>query len=90
MTLANEQSVPVRVERGRVYHDNLNVKVGGYFVKTTGSVGFDNSIDLMADVPIPGGLPGLKNTPAIAKALTGKRVLVPIKGTLSHPLMDPK
>jgi len=90
MTLANEQSVPVRVERGRVYHENLNVKIGGYFVKTSGSVGFDNSVDLMADVPIPGGMPGLKNTPAIAKALTGKRVLVPIKGTLSHPLMDPK
>ncbi len=90
MTLANEQSVPVRVEHGRVYHENLNVKIGGYFVKTTGSVGFDNTVDLVADLPIPGGLPGFKNTPALAKALTGKRVLVPIKGTLDKPVLDPK
>jgi len=90
MTLANEQSVPVRVEKGRVYHENLNIKVGGYIVKTTGSVGFDNTLEMVADVPIPGGLPGLKNAPGLAKALTGKRVLIPIKGTLEKPMLDPK
>jgi hypothetical protein len=90
MTLANEQSVPVRVERGRVYHENLSLKIGGYTVKTTGSVGFDNTVDLVADLPIPGGLPGFKNAPALAKALTGKRVAVPIKGTLDKPMLDPK
>lgn len=90
MTLANEQAVPVRVERGRVYHENLNIKVGGYNIKTTGSVGFDNTLDLVADVPIPGGLPGFKNAPALAKAMTGKRVTVPIKGTLAAPALDQK
>ncbi|MCE9560521.1 MAG: hypothetical protein K8U57_00570 [Planctomycetes bacterium] len=90
MTLANEQSVPVRIERGRVYHENLNIKVGGYIVKTTGSVGFDNTLDMVADVPIPGGLPGFKNAPGLAKALTGKRVQIPIKGTLEKPMLDPK
>jgi translocation and assembly module TamB len=90
MTLANEQSVPVRVESGRVHHENLTIKLGGYFVKTTGSVGFDGTLDMIADVPIPGGLPGFKNTPALAKALTGKRVNVPIRGTLAAPTLDPK
>lgn len=90
MTLANEQTVPVRVERGRVYHENLNIKVGAYIIKTTGSVGFDNTLDLVADVPIPGGLPGFKNAPALAKAMTGKRVTVPIKGTLAAPALDQK
>jgi hypothetical protein len=88
MTLANEQTVPVRIERGRVYHENLGIKLGGYIVKTTGSVGFDNTLDLVADVPIPGGLPGFKNTPTLAKALAGKRVLVPIKGTMKKPSID--
>jgi hypothetical protein len=90
MTLANEQSVPVRVEKGRVYHENLTLKVGGYQVKTSGSVGFDGTAELVADVPIPGGLPGLKNTPALAKALVGKRVNVPIRGTLAAPTLDAK
>lgn len=90
MTLANDQAVPVRVGNGRVFHENLSVKVGGYLVKTSGSVGFDGTLDLVADVPIPGGLPGLKNTPLLAKALTGKRVQVPINGTLSAPALDPQ
>ena len=88
MTLANDQTVPVRVENGRVYHDDLSIKLGGYFVKTSGSVGFDGTVELTADVPIPGGLPGLNNTPAIAKVLTGKRIAVPIRGTLSAPVLD--
>jgi hypothetical protein len=90
MTLAENQSVPVRVENARVYHENLTIKIGGYFVKTTGSVGFDGTVDLVADVPIPGGLPGLRDAPALAKALAGKRVNVPIRGTLGKPSLDAK
>src|SRR5262249_51115347 len=90
MTLANEESVPLRVENGRVYHENFSVKVGGCTIKTSGSARFDSTLDLVADVPIPGGLPGFKNAPALAKALTGKRVNVPIKGTMGAPVLDPK
>jgi hypothetical protein len=90
MTLANETTVPVRVDKGRVYHQNFTVKLGAYTVATSGSVGFDETLDLIADVPIPGGLPGIKNSPLLAKALTGKRVKVPIKGTLAKPALDPK
>jgi hypothetical protein len=32
----------------------------------------------------------LKATPALAKALAGKRVPVPVRGTLSAPSIDPK
>lgn len=90
MTLAQEQSVLVRVVNGRVQHDSLALKIGAYTVKTSGWVGLDGNLDIVADVPIPGGLPGLKNTPALAKALTGKRVNVPIKGTMDRPMLDPK
>jgi translocation and assembly module TamB len=90
LTLANEQAVPVWVENGRVFHDNLTLKLGGYFVKTSGSAGFDGSLDLVADVPIPGGWPLLKNSPVVAKALTGKRLKVPVRGTLDKPALDPR
>jgi hypothetical protein len=90
MTLANEMAVPVRVEGGRVYHENLSVTVNGYAIKTAGSVGFDGSLALVADVPIPGTFPGFKNNPALKKALEGKVVKVPVGGTMAKPAVDPR
>ena len=90
VTLANEMTVPVRVENGRVYHENLALTVNGYVVKTSGSVGFDGSLALVADVPIPGTFPGLKNNPALKTALEGKIVKVPIAGTMAKPVIDPR
>ncbi|MBA4063274.1 MAG: hypothetical protein C0501_06095 [Isosphaera sp.] len=88
MTLANEQAVPVRVENGRVYHEGLAIKVGAYLVRTSGSAGFDGTLDLVADVPVPGGLANPKTNPVLAKALAGKRVAVPVRGTLGQPAVD--
>jgi hypothetical protein len=88
VVLANEMTVPVRVEGGRVYHENLALTVNGYVLKTTGSVGFDGSLALVADVPIPGTFPGLKNNPALKKALAGKVVKVPVAGTMAKPAID--
>ncbi len=90
MTLANEMTVPVRVENGRVPHENFALTVNGYTVKTSGSVGFDGTLALVADVPIPGTFPGLKNNPTVKKALEGKIVKVPITGTMSKPAIDPR
>jgi len=86
ITLANEMTVPVRVEGGRVFHENLALTVNGYVVRTTGSVGFDGTLALVADVPVPTGL--LKSNPQLMKALSGKVVKVPVTGTLAHPAVD--
>jgi translocation and assembly module TamB len=88
MTIANETVVPIRVENGSVHHQNFAVQVAGQTVVTSGSVGFDGKLHLIADVPIPAGL--LKSSPLAMKALAGKRVQVPISGTLSKPALDPK
>ena len=90
MTLANEMTVPVKVENGRVHHENFRVTVNGYAISTSGSVGFDGTMALVADVPIPGTLPLLRNNPSVAKAAAGKIVKVPIGGTVSHPQLDPR
>ena len=90
MTLANEESVPVEVKNGRVYHQNFSVKVSGTTFRTSGSVGFDKSLDLVVDVPLPKDLPLLKNNPLLSKAVSGKVVKVPVKGTLAQPVLDPK
>jgi len=88
MTLANDMMVPVRVEGGRVYHENFAVTVNGYTIKTNGSVGFDGSLSMVADVPIPGTFPGLKNNPVLKKAVEGKIVKVPLAGTMAKPVID--
>jgi translocation and assembly module TamB len=88
MTIPNETIVPIRVENGLVHHQNFSVLIGGHTISTSGSVGFDGKLNLVADVPIPAGL--LKNSPLAAKALVNKRVKVPITGTLSQPALDPR
>ena len=88
ITLAEEMTVPVRIEGGRVYHENLTLTVNGFVVRTSGSVGFDGSLAMVADVPIPPGL--LKNNPQLMKAASGKTVKVPLTGTVAKPARDPK
>lgn len=88
MTLANEVPVPIAVENGRVHHQNLALTVNGYTVKTSGSVGLDGSLAMVVDVPIPGTFPGLKNNPAVKKAVEGKIVKLPVGGTLAKPAVD--
>ncbi len=88
LTLANEMTVPVRIQAGRVYHENFSLNFNGIEVKTSGSVGFDGSLSLVADVPVPANL--FKNNPKLMQALAGKRVKLPITGTVSKPVLDPR
>ena len=92
VTLANEQVVPIRVQDGRVYHEKLAMTVNGYTITTTGSVGTNGTLSLMAEVPIPesavGGL--LKNNPRIREAVVNKRITVPVTGTINKPQIDAK
>jgi hypothetical protein len=90
MTLANDESVPVQVANGRVYHQNFAFRVSGTTLHTTGSVGFDDTLDLVVEVPLPKDLPALKNNPVLVKAAAGKVVRVPVKGTLARPAIDAK
>jgi hypothetical protein len=76
------------VENGAVHHQNFTVQIGGHTVSTSGSVGFDGKLNLLADVPVPAAL--LKSSPLAAKALANRRVKVPITGTLTQPTLDPR
>lgn len=87
LDIANESEVPFRVFNGRVYHENLTIRLPGMVVKTSGSVGFDHSMALVVETPIPKRWLG---TPAIAKQMEGKTIKVPIGGTLDQPRLDRK
>jgi len=86
VTLASENVVPVRMEAGRVHHENLTLKLGAYTVRTSGSVGLDGSVALVAEVPLPPSL--FPNNPRVSQALANKTVPVPIGGTLTQPRLD--
>jgi hypothetical protein len=90
MTLAIETVVPVQVKDGRVHHQGFAMNFAGTPLRTSGSVGFDNTLDLIVEVPLPKDIPALKNNPLLMKAIAGKWVKVPVKGTLSKPEVDPK
>ncbi|MFZ5831840.1 MAG: hypothetical protein ACOY3P_17265 [Planctomycetota bacterium] len=86
--LRRESVVPFRIVEGRVYHQGLELEFPDVTIRTYGSVGFDESLALMAEMPVPPKLIAqLGNTPAAA-ALKNQTVKVPIAGTLGRPQLD--
>ncbi len=74
--IADESQVEFRLQDGRVYHDSLAFFFpdlsGDLLIKTSGSVGLDQTLDLTIAIPLP--LP-------IAK----KAIKIQVTGTLSEP-----
>jgi translocation and assembly module TamB len=91
VTLSKEQRVPVWMENGRVYHNKMALTVNGYTVVTSGSVGTDGTLKMVAEVPIPDSAVGplLKNNPRLREAIAAKRVNVNLGGTVNKPTLDP-
>jgi hypothetical protein len=92
LTLATEQVVPIRLENGRVHHENFVVHIGQSDVRTSGSVGLDGSLSLVLDLPVPPRLIErlLPKNPILRDALLKQRIKVPVGGTLQRPVLDPK
>lgn len=89
-SLAKEQSVPVWVENGRVHHRNLALTGRNASFTTNGSVGFDGSLQLIVDMPVPIRLieQAFKNNPRIKEALQKKMISISFGGTVNRPTLD--
>jgi hypothetical protein len=85
LTLARENVVSVRVVNGRVYHNNLELHFPELTVRTSGSVGVDGSLALIAEMPVP---PKWLGSSKLAQAVAGQTIRLPIGGTLSSPKLD--
>jgi len=79
------QEVPFELHEGRVYHRDLRVTVGDVTVKTSGSVGLDSSLQMVAEIPIQEAWVARDRH---LKALAGQVVKVPLRGTLKNPRLD--
>ncbi|MGD9723292.1 MAG: hypothetical protein AB7O59_18335 [Pirellulales bacterium] len=81
----DNSKIEFRMINRRVYHRGLTIVVGTTPVTTEGSVGFDESLSLVAEVPINARLLGADLS---LGALEGKKLKIPISGTLKRPTLD--
>jgi hypothetical protein len=80
-----DQTVNFRVAGGRVYHQNMQFRVGDVALRSQGSVGFDETLSLTLTVPIQDRwVEGEK----LLVGLKGQTLSIPITGTLRRPQMD--
>ena len=92
LTLASEQVIPVRLENGRVHHENFAIRIGQSDVRSSGSVGLDGNVSLVLDLPVPPRMLDrlLPNNPILRESLSKQRIKVPVGGTLQRPRLDAK
>jgi hypothetical protein len=81
----SQQSVPVNVKNGRVYHDGIKFSHDDILVRTKGSVGLDQTVNMVAEIPIADDWLGGNEYLA---GLKGQSISIPITGTVSKPVLD--
>ena len=84
--LTKESVIQFRMVNGRVYHQGLELVFPDLTIRTHGSVGLDQSLSMVAEMPIPPKWLAANNT--INEALRGETVQLPIHGTLTRPRID--
>ncbi len=83
--LTRESVVPFRLAQGRVYHQNLELSFPDVTIRTQGSVGLDQTVSMLVEMPVPqkwlGANPLLEN-------FKDQVIRLPIAGTLQRPQID--
>ena len=80
-----EQEIEFLVVEGRVYHRNLEFLIDDVPVRSSGSVGFDQSLALEIEVPIQDKW--IEREPAL-RGLAGQSLKIPIYGTFQKPKIN--
>jgi hypothetical protein len=80
-----EQDVEVIVASGRVYHRGLTMHVSDVVIQTEGSVGFDQTLELVAAIPVQDKWIEKEKLPAFLK---GQTIYLPVHGEIARPQLD--
>ena len=83
--LRRESTVDFRMVRGRVYHQGLELVFPDLTIRTYGSVGLDQTLAVMAEMPVP---PKWLGNNVLGSALKDQTIRLPIGGTLGQPKID--
>lgn len=81
----DDSNVEFRMVGSRVYHRGLTFKIGTTPITTHGSVGLDESLAMVAEVPVQAKLLGIDLS---LGTLEGQTMQIPIEGTLGKPKFD--
>jgi len=84
LTMRNQQ-IDFQVVDGRVYHRNLVFMVDDVPVSSHGSVGFDQTLALLVEIPIQDKW--VQREPAL-RSLAGQSLQIPIGGSFQRPQVD--
>ncbi|MCC9605705.1 AsmA-like C-terminal region-containing protein [Blastopirellula sp. JC732] len=84
--IADNCQVDFKLENGRIYHDGLEIGLPNCRVKTSGSVGLDDTLDILCVIPVPLDKTINEETP-ILNMLRGKTLRLKITGTLQQPIV---
>jgi|GEM_PF-4440825 len=87
--IAPNTVIPFQMANGRVYHKDLVVtfpNVPNFSIRTSGSVGVDGTLQLVAEMPVPPKLVALAAKNGVP--ITNQTFKIPIGGTLTHPKID--
>ncbi|MCA9238854.1 MAG: hypothetical protein KDA37_01585 [Planctomycetales bacterium] len=82
----NSRTIDFSIENGRVHHSGLQFEVGDVTVLSRGSVGLDETLDLVLAVPVKDEW--VARRPVLLGGLKGQQLTFPIRGTLSRPAID--
>lgn len=80
-----QQRIQFRMVDGQVHHENLNVRVGDVAISTSGSVGVDGQMNLVAHMPIPDDW---ADKSPLLQGLRGQSLQFPMQGSLSQPQIN--
>lgn len=83
----NRQTVDFRMVNRQVHHRGLTFTIDDFPIRTSGVVGLDQRIALTAEISIR---PKWVENDRILKRLAEKPLSIPISGTLSKPVIDPR
>ena len=80
-----DRQVDFQVAEGRVYHRDLEFLIDDVPVRSQGSVGFDQSLALMIEVPIQNKW---VEKDRVLRSLAGETLKIPVAGTFQRPRID--
>jgi hypothetical protein len=80
-----EQQVNVQLHAGRVYHERMEFLIGDVQLSTQGSVGLDQSLQLVVEAPIREEW--IARDPSLT-VLRGQTLKIPVRGSVSQPQVD--
>ena len=79
------QTVSFQLANGRVYHQGLEFEVEGVIVRSRGSVGLDQTLSLVLEIPIQDRW--IAGRPLLA-GMRGKAIELPVTGTFAKQRFD--